>query len=87
MGLLKQTHKDEIGRKLSQKAPNCRCPACRSNNFGIADELVGFPIIEKGVPTGIGPGDQLWVAFILQCMNCHHDMFFPVQGYLDVEDL
>ncbi len=82
MGLMSHSEQQQALEKMKTKY--VQCPNCRTPGGAIVD-VVGFPILARTVPSGIGPGDQMMAALPLVCGNCGHMTFFAAKDFVKLE--
>ena len=82
MGLMSYSEQQQAVEKMKTKY--VQCPNCRIPGGAIAD-VVAFPILERTVPSGIGPGDQMMVALPIVCGTCGHVTFFAAKDFVKFE--
>ena len=85
MGLLTETHKQKLISHLSDKKGACQL--CRGQNFGISDEVLGLPILERSIPAGLGPGQRVLPVAVVECLGCNNITFVPIAAFMSLEDL
>ena len=73
MGLLQYSDQEKVIEWV--KARYRGCPNCDTQGANIGD-IVGIPIMERTIPSGIGPGQQIIWALSVSCTNCGHTSFF-----------
>ncbi len=62
------------------------CPQCGPMGTGSAlGEMVGLPILEKGIPSGVVPGPQIMPLLPVTCNSCGYTVLFPAMKYVDFE--
>lgn len=81
MGLMSYSERQKALEKLKTKY--LQCPNCRGRDAAI-DDVVGLPVLERTIPSGIGPGDQVIAAVPVICANCDHITFFGAKQLLDL---
>lgn len=84
MPYLSSSQKDELLRKMRNRTFNCpnRCSAVgASAQIG---DIVGLPVVEKGVPSGVVLGNQFVPAIPIICGNCGAIAFFSIAGLVDL---
>src|ERR1041384_2090633 len=59
MGLMNQTEKQKFLDHLQSRYQGC--PHCHVKGGGLGD-VVGLPVMERGLPDGIAPGQQVQLA-------------------------
>lgn len=82
MGLMSSSEQQKALEKL--KVKYAQCANCHMPGGAITD-IVGFPVLERTLPSGIGPGDQLIPALAVVCGNCGHMTFFAAKDFAQLE--
>lgn len=71
---LTEAQKNKVISHLRNRAPSFVCPACRQNNFSVAEHLVA--------PTVMGPNGEMFLGGAsypmvqVVCTNCYHVLPF-----------
>lgn len=85
MPYLSESDKTKVLGKLQRDYKGC--PQCGSLGSGSSlGELVGFPMLEKGVPSGVVPGPQVMPMLPVTCNSCGYTSFFPAMKYVDFDE-
>lgn len=73
MGLLQHSDQEKVIEWVKTRYRGC--PNCAAQGANIGD-IVGLPIMERTIPSGIGPGQRIVWALSVSCVNCGHMSLF-----------
>jgi len=60
------------------------CSNCGTQGGSLGD-VVGLQIMEKGIPSGIAPGNQILPVIPLTCSNCGSVILFQAKEFISVD--
>jgi hypothetical protein len=81
MGIMNSSEKSKFADHL-RKYPK-PCAICHGTDFDIAD-VAGMPILERGIPSGVAPGNQTAGVIPVVCKTCSHITFFSAMKFTDL---
>ncbi len=82
MGLMSYSEQQKAISTLKTKYRGC--PNCGSSGGGIGD-IVGVPILERGIPSGVAAGNQLLAMLPLTCPDCGYVTFFAAKEFVELD--
>ena len=82
MGLMSQSEKEQVVDWLRSRYHGC--PHCNSKAAEVGDVL-GLPVMERTIPSGIGPGQQVALVLPVTCRDCRYTVLFAAKEFLDLD--
>jgi len=59
-----------------------RCPNCGIAAGAEIGDVVGLPVMERTIPSGVGLGGQVIPALPVTCKNCGHISLFSAKEFI-----
>lgn len=84
MGLLQYSDQKKVIEWVKSKYQGC--PNCRAQGANIGD-ILGLPVMERKIPKGIGPGQQMMLVLSINCPSCGHMTLFSAGDLKDLVKL
>ncbi|MFC1968275.1 hypothetical protein ACFLVX_02645 [Chloroflexota bacterium] len=82
MGLMDYGEKQAALEAIRGKYRGCSNCGTQGGNLG---DVVGLQIMEKGIPSGIAPGNQILPVIPLTCAQCGSIIFFQAKEFISVD--
>ena len=82
MGLMNYSEQQKAIETL--KAKHRGCPNCHSQGAEISD-IVGLPVLERGIPSGIAPGNQIMSLLPVTCRVCGCVLLFGAKEFVNLD--
>jgi ribosomal protein S27AE len=81
MGLMSSSNRQKA---LNMVERNYRqCPNCGMRQPSMLDEVIGLPLLEQAIPSGVSPANR-WIPVLqVQCKNCGILSFFLASEFVD----
>jgi len=75
------SHEEQQQALEAVKRKYGRCPNCGSPDAELTD-IIGLPIMERAIPSGIGLGDQVFPVLPVTCVGCKHITLFQGKEFV-----
>ncbi len=82
MGLMSHSEQQKAIETLKGKYPRCSNCGMTGGNIG---DILGLPVIERAIPSGVAPGTQVVAVLPVTCRSCGHMTLFGAKDFVELE--
>ncbi len=86
MPFMTSDQKDEAISQVRQRFKKCPNDCTVTGGSVEVGDLVGLPLVERGVPSGVVLGGQFMPVIPVVCKNCGCVTWFSAAGLVDLDE-